>query len=310
MKTFTYPIISIGICIFSTIAAVSQTPADAVMMKKREACLAVVYDHGAFDEYYEGANLRKNGTIATVSRNTILPMIAIGIHERLNLIVAAPYIQTRSSEPNGGRFAGAKGFQDLSIALKGKIMEKPTGTGKLAMLATLGYSTPMTNYLSDYMPYSLGFGANEWSLRGIVNYKLDMGLYIMGSFSYLWRGQTKAERDYYYNNGSYYTPWMDVPSAWNYNVALGSWLLDNSLRIETSFVGLKSTSGDDIRSYNAPQPTNKVIFGQVGFTAQYFFKNFKVKGLGVLANYSQVVNGRNSAKIQNIAGGITYQFKF
>lgn len=310
MKNFTYLIISIGIGLLNSITVMSQTPADAVMMNKHEACLAIIYDGGAFDQYFEGTNLRKNATIATVSRNTILPMIAIGIHDRLNLIVAAPYVRTKSSEPNGGKFAGANGFQDLSIVLKGKIVERTVGSGKLAVLSTIGYSTPMTNYLSDYMPYSLGFGANEWSVRGIVNYKLDMGLYAIGSFSYLWRGQTKAERDYYYNNGSYYTPWMDVPSAWNYNVAVGSWLLNNSLRIEAGFVGLKSTSGDDIRSYNAPQPTNKVVFDQVGFTAQYFFKKFKVKGLGVLANYSQVVNGRNSAKIRNIAGGITYQFKF
>lgn len=308
-KIFTKLAIGVA-CLFSHVTLMSQTPTDAIMMKKKEACLAVIYDHGSFDRYYEGTFLRTNGTIATVSRNTILPMIAIGIHDRINLIVGAPYIQTKSSEPNGGRLAGAKGFQDISFSLKGKIVEKQFGTGKLGALATAGYSTPVTNYLSDYMPYSLGFGANEWSFRGIVNYKLDMGVYAITTLSYLWRGQTKAEREYYYNNGSYFTPWMDVPSAWNYTAAVGIWLLDNSLRLEGNYTGLNSTSGDDIRKYNAPQPTNKVAFKQVGFTGQYFFKNFRIKGLGLLANYSQVISGRNSAKIQNITGGVTYQFKF
>ncbi|MDZ7649022.1 MAG: hypothetical protein U5K54_18680 [Cytophagales bacterium] len=52
-----------------------------------------------------------------------------------------------------------------------------------------------------------------------------------------------------------------------------------SLRLEASYVGLKSTSGDDIRKYNAPQPTNKMEFDQVGFLSQYYFKKH-LKGLG------------------------------
>jgi hypothetical protein len=66
-------------------------------------------------------------------------------------------------------------------------------------------------------------------------------------------------------------------------------------------------SGDDIRKYNAAQPTNKVEIDQVSVNAQYFFKN--IKGLGVLAYYAQIINGRNMAKFTNIGGGITYQFK-
>lgn len=183
----------------------AQTLTDAVMMKQRESCFALIYEQASFDHYWEGTYLRTNGTIATVSRYTVLPMITIGIHDKVNLIIANPYIKTESSEPNGGKFAGAKGFQDLNLALKGEIINKQMWKGKLAALATIGYSTPITNYLSDYRPYSIGFGAIEFSLRGIVQYKLDMGIYARGALAYLWRGQTKAERDYYYNNGSYYT---------------------------------------------------------------------------------------------------------
>jgi hypothetical protein len=307
MKNFTRPFMALVVCFSCNHVLQAQTPTDAIMMKQRESCFALIYDHGSFDEYYEGTDLRTNGTIATVSRNTILPMIAIGIHDRINIIIATPYVKTESNEPNGGKFAGAKGFQDISFALKGEILNRQIAIGKLAVLTTVGYSTPMTNYLSDYMPYSLGFGADEWSFRGIAQYKLDMGVYARATVSYLWRGQTEAERDYYYNNGSYYTPWMDVPNAWHYNAVAGIWLFENSLKLEAGYTTLKSTSGDDIRKYNAPQPTNKVEFGQVGITTQYYFK--KIKGLGVLAYYSQVINGRNTAKMQNLGGGVTYQFK-
>lgn len=306
MKNFTKSISALALlCVAGIVHA--QTPLDAMMMKQRESCLALTYEYGTFDEYWEGATLRKNETIAEVSRRAILPMIAIGLHDKVNFYIAVPYIKTESSEPNGGLLQGAKGFQDLNLALKVEIINTELGKGKLAVLASGGYATPITNYLSDYRPYSLGNGTNEWSARGIVQYKLDIGLYIRATGGHLFRGETKVERDYYYNNGSYYTPWMDVPSAWEYNGAIGWWLLDNSLKLEANYYALNSTSGDDIRKYNAAQPTNKVNFDQLGFSAQYFIK--PVKGLGVLAYYSQMLNGRNMGKFTTFGAGLTYQFK-
>jgi hypothetical protein len=156
------------------------------------------------------------------------------------------------------------------------------------------------------MPYSLGLGASEFALRGIVQYKMDNGFYVQAALAHLWRGQTEIERDYYYNNGSYYTNMMDVPNAWNYNGAIGIWLLKKSLKLEANYFALNSTSGDDVRKYNAGQPTNKIEIGQAGFSTQYYIK--QVKGLGVQAYYTQILSGRNMGEFTNIGGGVTYQF--
>jgi hypothetical protein len=285
----------------------AQTPFDAIMMRQLETCIGLVYEHSWFDEYWEGELLRVNGTIATVKRNAVTPMVAFGVFDNLNLLVGASYVQTESTAPNGGYFAGAKGFQDFMVALKGELLNKQIGPGNLAILATAGFSTPMTNYLSDYRPYSIGFGANEYSLRGILHYKFNMGVYVRGSLAYLERGQTEAERDYYYNNGSYYTPWMDVPSAWNYNAVAGYWMFGNTLKLEANYMGIISTSGDDIRPYNAAQPTNKVDFGILGISAQYYPKI--AKGLGGLAYFSHTTNGRNTGKSSQFGVGLTYQFR-
>jgi len=285
----------------------AQTPTDAVMMKQKESCFAAIYEHGTWNHYWEGTKLRKNETVAELTRQTALPMIAIGLHDKINLIVAVPYVSTKSSEPNGGYLAGQKGFQDLNLAIKAEFIKKELGPGKLVALSTIGFSTPISNYLSDYRPYSIGFGANELSFRAIAQYKFSMGIYVRGMAGYLWRGQTKAERDYYYNNGSYYTAWMDVPSAWNYNIVAGISLFENSLLVEGYFISLKSTSGDDIRKYNAAQPTNKVSQETVGAKAQYYFK--AIKGVGLLSYYNQVINGRNTGKFGSVGAGITYQFK-
>jgi hypothetical protein len=288
--------------------AKGQTPSDAIMMPARNACLLANYDFGQFDQYWEGDRLRGNLTIATVKRTTALPMMAVGITDKLNFYAGVPYVKTLSTDPNGGRFAGAQGFQDLGLALKYEAVKKVTSQGELSVLGTVGYSTPITNYLPDYMPYSLGFGAPEVSLRGIVQYQMKQGLYFRAALAHLWRGYAEAERDYYYNNGSYYTSWMDVPNAWTAEGVLGAWLLKHTLRIELSYSALKSTSGDDIRAYNAPQPTNRVNMGRAGLMMQYYLP--PAKKLGVLVYHSRVLNGLNAPKINNVGAGITYQFKF
>lgn len=286
----------------------AQTPTDAVMMKQFESCFAVIYDQGTWDHYWEGDYLRTNGNVGTFSRKMILPMIAIGLHEKLNLIVSAPHIRTESKEGSGGYLQGASGMQDFGVSLKARVFEKSAGTAKVSLLTNVGYSTPMTDYLSDYVPYSLGFGASEWSLRGIGHFKMLNGLYATAGLAHLWRGQTRIERDYYYSNGSYYTDLMDVPDAWHFNAAAGIMLFDNSWKLEANYMSTKCTSGDDIRKYNAGQPTNKVEAGQVGFMTQYFFKN--VKGLGLLAYYSKIISGRNMGQFSDLGLGVTYQFKF
>lgn len=295
--------------LFMVSAGYAQTPTDAVMMNQRESCFALIYDGGWWDHYWEGDYLRTNGNVGTLTRKMVMPMIAIGLHDRLNLIISAPYIKTETKEGYlyGGFQHGAKGFQDFGISLKGLLLKKDIGKGNLSLLANIGYSTPASNYLSDYAPYSIGFGAPEWSFRGIAQYKLEMGLYAQASYAYLWRGQTQIERDYYYNNGSYYTNLMDVPNALNFNGAIGMWLLKNSLKLEANYMSSGCLSGDDIRKYNVGQPTNKVKIGQVGFSTQYFIK--PVKGLGVLAYYSRIISGRNMGQFTNIGGGLTYQFK-
>ncbi len=284
----------------------SQTPSDAIMMTKGQFCLGVVYEHSWFDEYWEGTKLRTNGTIATVNRNSVNAMVAVGLFDRLNLLVGVPYVSTNSTEPNGGYFAGASGFSDLNLAIKGTILDKPVGAGNLALLGTIGFSTPMSDYLSDYRPYSIGFGANELTFRGILQYRMNSGFFARGAFAYLWRGQTEAERDYYYNNGSFYSARMDVPSAVNYNAVAGVWLLDNALKVEAQYMGIACLTGDDIRPYNAAQPTNKASFSQVGASAQVHLN--KPAGLGAVAYYSQTLTGRNIGKSQQFGAGLLYLF--
>ncbi|OOG69273.1 transporter [Algoriphagus sp. A40] len=282
----------------------AQTPTDGLMMPKGEICIAVIYEDANWDHYWEGTYLRTNGNIGTFNRKMLMPMIVGGITDKINVIVSLPYVKTSAS---AGQLTGVEGFQDFGISLKAQLVEKTMEKSKLMVFSNLSFSTPASNYLSDYMPFSLGFGANELGLRAIGQYELNKGPYLRGSIAYLHRGATEAERDYYYQDGSYYTATMDVPDAWNAQLALGSWFLDKKLRVEATLTLLNSTSGDDIRAYNAPQPTNKVEYDQVGGFAQYYLK--KGGGLGFLAYYNHMFSGRNMGQFSGYGLGLTYQFK-
>ncbi len=286
----------------------AQTPSDALMMEGKQACVLLDYNFSSFDQYWEGELLRKNQTIASVQRQSIMPMVAVGISDDLNFYAGVPHVQTNSTEPNGGKFAGVRDFQDLTLAVKYRWLNKALNSGNITSLATVGFSTPITNYLSDYMPYSIGFGAPELSYRLILQYDTNHDWYARGAGTFLWRGYTEAERAYYYNNGSYFTPWMDVPNGITTEGVIGKWLFDKSLQLEMSYFNLHSLSGDDIRAYNAPQPTNKMNMGRVGIFAHYYAKS--VPGLGLIGYHNRVINGRNAPEMNTTGVGVTYFFDY
>ncbi|MGB4846752.1 MAG: transporter, partial [Saprospiraceae bacterium] len=48
--------------LLTCIASVNaQTPTDATLMTKGQICLAAIYSHDSWDEYWEGTLLRSNG---------------------------------------------------------------------------------------------------------------------------------------------------------------------------------------------------------------------------------------------------------
>lgn len=299
LKLLSLLMVGMGISILT----IAQTPLDGLMMPKGDICVAVVYEDANWEKYWEGTYLRTNQNVGTFNRKMVMPMIVGGITDKINVIVSLPYVKTSAS---GGQMAGVNGLQDFSISLKAQLVDQTLGKGKLKVFSNLSFSTPASNYLSDYLPFSLGFGANELGLRAIGLYELDKGPYFRISGAYLHRGSTEAERDFYYEDDAFYTSTMDVPDALHAQVSLGSWFFQRKLRVEASLTSLRCASGDDIRTYNSPQPTNKVDFDRVEGFAQYYFNN--VKGLGVLAYYNHMFSGRNMGQFSGYGLGLTYQF--
>jgi hypothetical protein len=305
MKKIYGSLLLVTLLYFSQVLQVkAQLPWDEIMMGRGEICAALMYEHSSWNRYWEGSYLRENANIGTFTRQMGMPMIAMGLTKKINIITSLPYVSTKAS---GGTQVGQSGIQDLSISAKVDWLQKQLGPGRLLFLTNAHFSKPIGNYLSDYMPFSIGFGAPEFGLRGTGAFKMDNGLVFRAAFAYLWRGQSEIERDYYYQDGSVYSSFMNVPDALNIHAAIGYWAFDNRLRLEATYMSLNCLNGDDIRSYNRPQPTNKTEVSQVGAWAQYYINS--ERGLGALAYINQTISGRNMGKATTIGVGLTYQFK-
>lgn len=282
-------------------SSIAQSPSDALMMQKSEICIAALYQHDTWHQYWEGKLLRENLNIGTLTRKTVMPMLAYGLSERLNVFASLPYISTAAS---GGQLAGVSGWQDLGIFAKYKFYDAHA----IQLFASAGYSFPVTNYLSDYMPLNLGLSTDEISIRCIAKYETKSKIYLRASGAYVHRTTTEAERDYYYyDNNSYYTTTMDVPSVITVDGAIGAWLFEKQFQLEVNAVVQNGLSGDDIRRQNSPQPTNKMNTTNVGAYLRYF-PTF-LSGWSIIGNYAQVLEGRNVGKSQILSCGITYQFQ-
>ena len=278
----------------------AQTPTDAIMMGNGQICLAAIYSNESWDEYWEGTLLRENGNIGKFTRQSIMPMVALGIGERVNIIAAVPYVFTKSS---GGYLKGAKGIQDFGLWLKVKAVDAHTDPGDFTVHATGGFTIPISDYLEDYAPYSIGMGCSDLSLRGILQYKLHSGPFLRGQAGYHVRGNAKIERDYYYTTHGIYSDEVDMPNAVTYAITLGSWFFNDGLRVEAIYDGMNTLGGYDIRRQDAGFPSNKMNFSRIGGGFQIYNDGF-----GLLGSVQQVLTGRNVGKSLMYSVGLTYQF--
>ncbi len=289
-----------SMCVYPTFG---QTPSDALMMKKGELCTATIFSQDHWSKYWEGKLLRENLNIGQFTKRSYNVMLGYGFSDRLNLFVNVPYVTTSAT---GGQMKGAHGVQDLALALKYQILKIENPSFKWSFFTSAGYSFPASSYLSDYMPFSLGLGTNEFSGRVIMETRYKSLIYLRSSFAYLHRTTTKAERDYYYAGQGYYTNIMDVPDVLAADIALGGFLFNNQVQVESSWVNQTSLSGDDIRRQNAPQPTNKMNVSGANVYVRYF-PEF-IKGWSIFTNYNHVLQGRNAGQSRGCTAGLTYQF--
>lgn len=284
----------VAVCI--SFVAAAQMPHDAIYMPKKSFCVAVTATQSQWKEYWENNLQRENFNIGTHTTQSLMAMVAVGVTDKLNLIVGLPYVQTKAS---AGNLMGQKGIQDLSGFLKYKLVDK----SGLSVHGVIGGSIPVGNYVPDFLPMSIGLQSKTATGRLIGNYQIKSGFYLQGHASYTYRSTIELDKDsYLYNNKFYNTNTVAIPNATDTRISVGYY--KKGIQFEVFNEAVKCVGGDDIRRNDMPFPTNAMNSKVVGAYAKY-----QPKDLGFNLRYSSCYEGKNVGKNTMYSVGILYQIK-
>ncbi len=276
--------------------SLAQMPHDGIYMSKKIACGALIYGNSSWTEYWENQLFRENQNIGRLTTESVTAMMAYGITKKLNVIAVVPYVRTNASK---GNLLGQKGFQDASIWIKAK----GYSSHGLTLHGVLGASMPMSNYVPDFMPMSIGIGSKALVARGILTYDLPKNLYLNSSIAYQMRSRVDADRDAYLAGDKLlYTREVAVPDAFDAAIRFGYLKKDNQLEVFAEH--FSCVGGDHIRRNDMPFMTNDMTMTSVGVYGKY-----QPKQLGINGRVSYVVDGQNVGQSLSVSVGLLYIIK-
>jgi hypothetical protein len=282
----------------------AQTIDDGIMMAKQRLFTGGVYTHDNWEEYWEGALKRSNGNIGRLTTQGELWFANYGATDRLNLIASVPYVWTRASQ---GVLHGMQGVQDLTVAAKYRLFQTPSAIGSLRGLAVVIAGLPLTDYIADFQPLSIGNQSKRFGGRFTLNAQSERGVYVDVSTAYTIRAQVKLDRPYYYTDGQLFlTDVVEMPEVFDWAFSVG--YLKHDLNARLSFTQQRTLGGGDIRRQDSPFISNRMNFARVGGLVMYPIP--KLRQLAVQGAYAYTVDGRNVGQATSITAGLLYTFRF
>lgn len=278
----------------------AQTDMDGLMMAKRNICGGFVYGHSAWKKYWEGTFYRDNGNIGTVSSNMVMAMFNYGIASKLNIIGMAPWISNRAS---AGTLIGQQGIQDLTLVLKHEFFQKDIRGFNTSFYAMAGGSTPLSNYVADYLPLSIGMHSTNGFARLMTDIQRKT-LFFTASATYIVRSNVTIDRNAYYTTEMVYSNEVAMPDVFMYNLRAG-WRKSPDLYAELVFDRMNTLGGFDMRKNDMPFLSNNMEAMRLGVNVKIPVP--KTGGLSVMASGMHTLAGRNMGRATTWMGGLVYQ---
>ena len=280
----------------------AQTDDDAIMMAKYNLCVGATYTHSSWDYYWEGTFHRNNLNLGTVTTQMYSLMGIYGITRKLAIVASAPYVETHAS---AGTLHGMHGVQDLSAWLKWEAYQQKIGKGVLSLFAAGGGSIPLTNYLPDYLPLSIGLHSKTLSGRIIADYQVGH-FFATASGTYTWRSNITIPQQSYYTTELIESHDVQMPNMTAFDFHTG--YRSNHWIIEGIVSDMITLGGFDMRKNDMPFPSNKMNATMVGAHVKYELR--AVKGLSVTGDGNYTVAGRNVGQATTVDFGIFYILDF
>jgi len=275
---------------------IAQMPNDHIYMAKKDICAALVYTNTSWNTYWENTLFRENFNLGTVTTQSYMLMAAYGLGDHTNIIASLPYVRTHA---NAGNLLGQKGMQDAGLWVKHRFN---LGKGFRSHFVA-GATVPTTDYVSEFMPLSIGYKSTDIQLRGMITYQIPQTkLYTNTMIAYHARGVTSLDRDAYLNGDRLInTSTADVPNALEASFKFGYLKWDNQIEVYVDHYAC--VAGDNMRRNDMPFPTNKTIMTSIGVYGKYQPKN-----VGINARIQRVIEGANTAQMTTYSVGLLYQF--
>ena len=280
----------------------AQTDLDAIMMNKNQFCNGLVYEHAAWKKYWEGTLKRENLNLGTVTTQSVSIMPNYGITDNVNIMANLPYIWTKAS---AGNLHGMKGIQDLSVHLKWRFLKKEIGKGKLSLFAVAGVSAPLSDYVIDFLPMSIGLGAKTAQGRFMADYQYGK-FTVTGSATYVLRSNVSLDRTSYYDTQLRLTNQVQMPDQAQFQLRTGyrgRYLISELILYNSTTLG-----GFDITRNNMPFPSNRMNMTNLSLHVKYTLPTFT--NLAFLAGGTYCLTGRNVGQNNSFHVGAFYAFYF
>jgi hypothetical protein len=297
-KIFLIPIL----IAFTSLACLSQTDIDGIMMEKNAFCIGPMFGYSSWKNYWEGTLKRENLNLGTLSTQMYSVMGNYGITNKLNVLFGLPYVKTKAS---AGQLNGQEGVQDLSLWVKWKAFSKKIASGRLSLIAIGGYSFPISDYTADFLPMSIGLESKNLSLRGMADYQRGSWFGTV-SGTYVVRSNITLDRNSYYTTEMHYTNEVDMPDVSSFNIRAG--YRDKGLIAEAVFDHWNTLGGFDITRNNMPFPSSEMDMSRIGFNFKYdmpFHPQLSITG-----NVMTTISGRNVGQATGYNAGIFYVIDF
>ncbi len=280
--------------------AQAQTDIDAIMMEKHAFCVGPSYSYSSFKNYWEGTRKRNNLNMGRVSTRMFGLMGDYGITKKLNALFGLPYVRTRAS---AGTLHGLEGVQDLSLFLKWNPVRRKWGEGVFSAFAIGGFSLPLSNYVVDYLPLSIGLHTRNLLGRVMADYQRG-NWFVTGSATYVYRSNTRLDRNSYYTTEMIDNTEVEMPDAMSFNLRAG--LRSYHLIAEGFLNNWTTLGGFDITRNNMPFPSNRMNATSLGVNVKY--TPTWAPRLSLVGTGSCVVTGRNMGQATTVDGAIFYVF--
>lgn len=302
MKLVKHSIMAMA-CLFLGTSIHAQTDMDGLMMAKHNLCGGVVIGQSQWDHYWEGSLYRNNENIGTFTSKSTMAMANYGVSNKFNIIASAPYINNGST---AGTLRGQKGVQDLSVTAKWEFFGKGYKYAYLSLLALGSVSTPLTNYVADYLPLAIGMQSKTAAAKLMIDIQRNRW-FATASAQFVQRGNVTIDREAYYTTEMIYSHIVSMPSVLASNLRFG-YRKNADLIVEAVYDRMNTLGGFDIRRNDMPFLSNNMEASRMGLNWKLPVP--KMGGLSWVGNATTTIAGRNMGQSHMVMTGLVYQGEF